>query len=56
MLESCQLAYEGSMQEWNDVSKGFAVGEDPQRGSSLFDNELQMRAYWSEYDRRMTAE
>jgi hypothetical protein len=41
------------MQEWNDVSKGFAVGEDSQRGNSLFDNELQMRAYWSEYDRRM---
>jgi p-cumate 2,3-dioxygenase subunit alpha len=53
MLESCQLAYEGSMQEWNDVSKGFVVGEDSQRGNSLFDNELQMRAYWAEYDRRM---
>ena len=53
MLESCQLAYEGSMQQWNDVSKGFHEGEDQQRGVDKFDNELQMRAYWAEYDRRM---
>jgi hypothetical protein len=53
MLESCQLAYEGSMQQWNDVSKGFHAGEDSQRGLDKFDNELQMRAYWTEYDRRM---
>jgi len=55
MLESCQSAYEGSTQRWNDVSKGFTLGEDPERGESLFDNELQMRAYWTEYDRRMNA-
>ena len=53
MLESCQTAYEGSMQQWNDVSKGYARGEDLQRGVDKFDNELQMRAYWTEYDRRM---
>jgi p-cumate 2,3-dioxygenase alpha subunit len=53
MLESCQTSYEGSSQQWNDVSKGFAKGEDPQRGIDKFDNELQMRAYWTEYDRRM---
>jgi p-cumate 2,3-dioxygenase alpha subunit len=54
MLESCQRAYESSTQEWNDVSKGFTSGEDSERGESLFDNELQMRAYWTEYDRRMS--
>jgi p-cumate 2,3-dioxygenase alpha subunit len=53
MLESCQTSYEGSSQQWNDVSKGFVKGEDPQRGIDKFDNELQMRAYWTEYDRRM---
>ncbi len=56
MLESCQTAYESSDQEWNDVSKGFVSGEDSEQGVDKFDNELQMRAYWSEYDRRMTAE
>ena len=35
------------------VSKGFEVGEDSERGINKFDNELQMRAYWTEYDRRM---
>ncbi len=54
MLESCQTAYESSSQQWNDVSKGFKTGEDPQRGVDLFDNELQMRAYWTEFDRRMS--
>lgn len=53
MLESCQNSYEGSAQQWNDVSKGFVAGEDLQRGVDKFDNELQMRAYWTEYDRRM---
>jgi p-cumate 2,3-dioxygenase alpha subunit len=53
MLESCQAAYESSTQQWNDVSKGFTRGEDSQSGVNLFDNELQMRAYWTEYDRRM---
>jgi p-cumate 2,3-dioxygenase alpha subunit len=55
MLESCQSGYETSTQEWNDVSKGFAAGEDSEHGTSVFDNELQMRAYWTEYDRRMNA-
>jgi hypothetical protein len=52
-LESCQAAYESSDQRWNDVSKGFKPEEDLQRGVDVFDNELQMRAYWAEYDRRM---
>jgi p-cumate 2,3-dioxygenase alpha subunit len=55
MLESCQSGYEHSTQQWNDVSKGFITGEDSEHGSSVFDNELQMRAYWTEYDRRMNA-
>jgi p-cumate 2,3-dioxygenase alpha subunit len=55
MLESCQASYEGSQQQWNDVSKGFAKGEDTHHGQNKFDNELQMRAYWTEYDRRMAA-
>ena len=55
MLESCQTSYESSRLEWNDVSKGFVPGEDSQRGVLKFDDELQMRAYWTEYDRRMQA-
>jgi p-cumate 2,3-dioxygenase subunit alpha len=54
MLESCQSSYEGSTLQWNDISKGFNPGEDSERGVDQFDNELQMRAYWTEYDRRMT--
>ena len=53
MLESCQSAYEASEQKWNDVSKGFVKGEDSEQGVARFDDELQMRAYWTEYDRRM---
>lgn len=53
MLESCQTSYESSALQWNDVSKGFAKGEDSERGVDKFDAELQMRAYWTEYDRRM---
>ncbi len=56
MLESCQSGYEASQQQWNDVSKGFMSGEDSEAGINKFDNELQMRAYWSEFDRRMNDE
>jgi len=56
MLESCQTSYEASTQQWNDVSKGFVAGEDSETALGRFDDEVQMRAYWTEYDRRMGGE
>lgn len=55
MLELCQRGYEMGGIEYNDLSKGFTPGEDSLVGEDKVDNELQMRAYWTHYDRVMTA-
>lgn len=56
MLELCQRGFESSDVEWNDISKGFHAGEDSLRGTDAhFDNELQMRAYWTRWDQIMSA-
>jgi p-cumate 2,3-dioxygenase alpha subunit len=55
MLELCQRGYETGGIEWNDVSKGFTPGEDSLSGVDKLMNELQMRAYWTQYDKVMSA-
>lgn len=55
MLELCQRGYETGGVEWNDLSKGFRGAEDTARTTDEWNNELQLRAYWTEYDRMMMA-
>lgn len=56
MLELCQRGFESSDVEWNDISKGFHAGEDSLHGTDdHYDNELQMRAYWTRWDQMMSA-
>jgi benzoate/toluate 1,2-dioxygenase alpha subunit len=48
-LERCQKGFAASDRApWNDISRGMV------RTSPLFTDELQMRAFWREWDRRMT--
>lgn len=50
MLELCQQGYEGMEEvEWNDISKGMNKKEP------AVDDEMQMRAWWREWNRRMTS-
>lgn len=50
-LELCQEAYTNNFEvEWNDISKGMNRGE----GNQLATDELQMRAFWRQYNRIMT--
>jgi p-cumate 2,3-dioxygenase alpha subunit len=55
MLELCQRGYSMGGIEYNDISKGFGPGESSLDGEDEYDNELQMRAYWTQYDKLMTA-
>ena len=55
MLELCQIGYENRDAAWNDISKGFHLGEDSlQTIDPRYNNELQMRAYWTQWDKMMT--
>jgi p-cumate 2,3-dioxygenase subunit alpha len=57
MLELCQRGMETGDVEWNDFSKGYHAGENSLRDANpRFDNELQMRAYWTRWDELMSAE
>lgn len=48
-LERCQRGFVASdIAPWNDISRG--MGRDPK----IFTDELQMRTFWREWDRRMT--
>jgi len=50
-LESCQAGYQNSKEigvGWNDISKG--MGLDPQ-----YDDEVQIRSFWKEWNRRVAA-
>lgn len=50
MLELCQQGYQNMGEvEWNDISKGM------NKEQCHVDDELQMRAFWREWNRRMTA-
>lgn len=49
-LESCQKGFENfRLVEWNDISKGMGL-ESPS-----YDDELQMRVFWSRWNDQMTA-
>jgi p-cumate 2,3-dioxygenase subunit alpha len=50
-IEKCQQGYAAAGEAaFNDISKGMA-----REGGPSFDDEEQMRTYWREWDRRMTA-
>jgi hypothetical protein len=56
MLELCQRGFETSDIEWNDISKGFRADEQTLHDNDEhFDNELQMRAYWTRWEQLMSA-
>ncbi len=56
MLEMAQRGYEATDIEWNDFSKGYTPDEKTLKGGvSDVNNELQMRAYWLQWDRMMSA-
>lgn len=53
MLELCQGAAAHTPVEWSEISKGFGPGGDPRRRSGAPDDEVQMQAYWTMWDRVM---
>ena len=49
-LESCQAGYANSLENgtgWNDISKGMGM-------DASYDDEVQMRSFWKEWNRRVT--
>jgi p-cumate 2,3-dioxygenase alpha subunit len=46
-LESCQIGFDAGGQDWNDVSRGML------RRPANESDELQMRAFWREWDARI---
>ena len=55
MLELCQRGYQMGGIAWNDVSKGFRPDEDTLHDVDVWNNELQMRAFYTQYDKMMSA-
>jgi p-cumate 2,3-dioxygenase alpha subunit len=54
MLELCQEGIEHSPTEWSEYSKGMDPGvEDLRRQTGAPDDECQMQAYWTQWDRVM---
>lgn len=50
-LEQCQMGFQSAANvPWNDISKGIKAKVPS------FDDEVQMRAFWREWNRRMTSE
>ena len=48
-LENCQRGFQSAANvPWNDISKGIKAK------TPSFDDELQMRAFWREWNRRIT--
>jgi p-cumate 2,3-dioxygenase alpha subunit len=48
-IEKCQQGYAvGDAAQYNDISKGMLREDNPS-----FDDEMQMRAFWTEWDRRL---
>jgi len=56
MLELCQDAASHTPVEWSEISKGFGSGTDPFHASGPPDDEIQMQAYWTMWDRVMRGE
>ena len=50
-IEKCQMGYAAAGEvPFNDISKGML-----RKGPPSFDDEMQMRAFWTEWDRRLHA-
>lgn len=48
-IEKCQVGYGAAKEaQYNDISRGML-----REGGSAYDDELQMRAFWTEWDRRL---
>lgn len=48
-IEKCQRGYAAALEaEFNDISKGMHREDNPS-----YDDEMQMRAFWTEWDRRL---
>lgn len=50
-LESCQAGYQNALEAgagWNDISKGMGM-------DARYDDEAQMRSFWTEWNRRVSA-
>ena len=48
-IEKCQIGYGAAKEaQYNDISRGML-----REGGSAYDDELQMRAFWNEWDRRL---
>jgi p-cumate 2,3-dioxygenase alpha subunit len=48
-IEKCQIGYGAAKEaQYNDISRGML-----RDGGSAYDDELQMRAFWTEWDRRL---
>jgi p-cumate 2,3-dioxygenase alpha subunit len=50
-IEKCQIGYANAIEApYNDLSKGMS-----REGEAAYDDELQMRAFWREWDRRIAS-
>lgn len=56
ILEQAQAGYAMGSVEWNDISNGLMADSEPGVGEGGWDTEVQMRAYWIEYNRLMEQE
>ena len=54
MLEICQTAAEHAPIEWSEISKGMSDDPDPLHHAGRPDDEIQMQAYWTQWNRIMT--
>lgn len=50
MLELCQQAAEHAPIEYSEISKGMNWEDDPRKLTGATDDELQMQAYWTQWD------
>jgi p-cumate 2,3-dioxygenase alpha subunit len=53
MLELCQQAASSAPVEWSEISKGLKPNVDLRTTSGPPDDEIQMQAYWTQWDRVM---
>lgn len=54
MLELCQQGIDGNSNAWSEYSKGYGPNADnPLVGEGAPDDEVQMQAYWTQWDRVM---
>ena len=53
MLELCQQGIEHSPTEWTEMSKGYGSAPDARYAQGYPDDEVQIQAYWTQWDRVM---